>query len=187
MALKLNLEKYPEWSKFDQESQSRANWALGSLRNFRFLIVWTIMVKALSYIKGPIKKIQGRSLDLYEVVDVIRNTQTNLRLLKFEESDFYQRCYNYAIRICYLIGTEPSMPRIAEKQVPRENTPAAMPYDYYCVNVCSPFLRSQFLKLLSFIKTIWHALTYWMKSSENGKISGGQQNHRADQILLQNH
>ena len=25
MALKLNLEKYPEWSKFDQESQSRAN------------------------------------------------------------------------------------------------------------------------------------------------------------------
>ena len=25
MALKLNLDKYPEWSKFDEESQSRAN------------------------------------------------------------------------------------------------------------------------------------------------------------------
>ena len=39
MALKLNLEKYPERSKFDQESRSRANRVLGSLGNFRFLIV----------------------------------------------------------------------------------------------------------------------------------------------------
>ena len=103
------------------------------------------MIKALSYIKRPIKKIQGRSLDLYEVVDVMRNTQTDLRHLRSEESDFYQRCYDYAIRVCNIIGIEPSMPRITEKQVPRENTPAARPYDYYCVNVRSPFLRSQFL------------------------------------------
>ena len=93
------------------------------------------MVKALSYIKGPIKKIQGRSLDIYEVADVIRNTQTDLRLLRSEESDFYHRCYDYAIRICNL------MPRITEKQVHRENTPAATPYGYYRVNVCSPFLE----------------------------------------------
>ena len=98
------------------------------------------MVKALSYIKGPIKKIQGRCLDLY-VVDVIRNTQTDLRLLRSEESDFYQRCYDYAIRVCNLIGVEPSMPRITEKQVHRENTPAPTPYDYYRVNICSPFLE----------------------------------------------
>ena len=70
------------------------------------------MVKALSYIKGPIKKIKGRSVDLYEVVDVIRNTQMELRILRFEESDFYQRCYDYVIHICNLIGIEPSMPRI---------------------------------------------------------------------------
>ena len=122
MALKLHLEKYPEWSKFDQESRSRANRVLGSLRNFRFLIVWTIMVKALSYIKGPIKKIQGRGLDIYEVADMIRNTQTDLRLLRSEESDFYQRCYDYTIRISNLIGIEPSMPRITEKQVNQEYT-----------------------------------------------------------------
>ena len=111
------------------------------------------MVKALSYIKGPIKKIQGRSLDLYEVLDVMRNTQADLRLLRSEESDFYQRCYDYAIRIYNLIGIEPSMPMITEKQVHRENTPAATPYDYYRVNVSSSFLRSQFLKLLRFLKT----------------------------------
>ena len=83
------------------------------------------MVKALSYIKGPIKKIQGRSMDLYEVVDVIRNTQTDLSLLRFEESDFCQRCYDYAICVCNLIGIKPIMPRIIEKQVYRENTSAA--------------------------------------------------------------
>ena len=78
MALKLHLEKYPEWQNFDQESRSRANRVLGSLCNFRFLIMWTIMVKALSlaYIKRPIKKFPGRNLNLYEVCDVSRNTQT---------------------------------------------------------------------------------------------------------------
>ena len=44
IALKLYLQIYPEWSQFDQESRSRANRALVSLFNFRFLILWTIMV-----------------------------------------------------------------------------------------------------------------------------------------------
>ena len=64
-------------------------------------------------------------MDLYEVVDVIRITQTDLSLLRSEESSFYQRCYDYAIRVCNLIGIKPSMPRIIEKQVYRENTSAA--------------------------------------------------------------
>ena len=72
---------------------------------------------------------------------MIRNTQTDLRFLRSEENDFYRRCYDYAIRICNLIGIEPSMPRITEKQVHRENTPAATPYGYYRVNVCVPFLE----------------------------------------------
>ena len=142
MAFKLHLVKYPEWSKFDQESRSCANRVLASFRNFLFLIVWTIMVKALSHIKGTIKKIQSSSMDIYEIIDVIRNTQTDLRLLRSEESDFYQRCYDYVIGICNLIGIKPSMPRITEKQVHHENIPAAIPYDYYCVNVCSLFRTS---------------------------------------------
>ena len=39
MTLKIHLEKYPEWSKFDQECRSHANRVLGSLRSFCFLIV----------------------------------------------------------------------------------------------------------------------------------------------------
>ena len=100
------------------------------------------MVKAQSYKKGPLKKIQGRSIDLYKVVDVTRNTQTDLRFLISKESDFYQRCYDYAIRISSLIAIQPSMPRITEKHVHRENTPTVTPYDYYHVNICSPFLES---------------------------------------------
>ena len=87
-------------------------------------------MKPLSYIQGPIKKIQGHNVDLCEVVDAIRNTQTDLRLLRYEESEFYRRCYDYARRICNLIGIEPSRPKITEKQVHRENTPAATTYDY---------------------------------------------------------
>ena len=51
MALKLHLEKYPEGSKFDQESRCRTI-VLGSLRNFCFLIVRTIMIKSVIYKKA---------------------------------------------------------------------------------------------------------------------------------------
>ena len=72
---------------------------------------------------------------------MIRNTQTDLRLLRSEESDFYQRRYGNVIRVCNLIGVEPSISRITEKQVHRENTPVATPCDYYRVNICSSFLE----------------------------------------------
>ena len=126
MALKLDLEKYFERIKFDQESLSLANRVLGSLRNFHFLIVCAVMVKALSYRKGPIKKTQGVSLDQSEVLDLIRNTQTDLRFFRFGKSDFYQRCYDYGIRISNLIGIEPRMVKITKKLVHRENTPASL-------------------------------------------------------------
>ena len=88
------------------------------------------------------------------------------------------------------------MPRITEKQVHRENTPAATPYDYYDyyrVNVCSPFLEhltegidqrfdecnlmtlrmmgldSSISEAAEFYKGTCHALTYRSKSSEDGK------------------
>ena len=72
---------------------------------------------------------------------MIRNTQTGLRLLRSEESDFYQRRYGNTIRVCNLFGVEPNIPRKTEKQVHRENTPVATPCDYYRVNICSPFLE----------------------------------------------
>ena len=100
------------------------------------------MVKTLIYIKGPIKKLQDHSLNLYKFADVIRNTLTGLRLLRSEESDFYQRCYDYTIRIRNLTGIKPSMPRITGKQIHRENTPAVTPCEYYSVNVCSHFLEN---------------------------------------------
>ena len=67
---------------------------------------------------------------------MIINTQTDLRLLRSEESDFCQRCYDCALRVCNLIRSEPSTPRITEKQVHRENAPAATTCDYYRANVC---------------------------------------------------
>ena len=107
MALKLHLEKY-RLVKIRSRKSISHNRVLGSLRNFCFLIVRTIMVKYLSYIKGPIRKIQDRSLDLYEIVDVIRNTQTGVMLLRSEESDFYQKYYDYVIHVCNLIVVENS-------------------------------------------------------------------------------
>ena len=86
------------------------------------------MVKSLSYLKGPSKKIQGRRLDLYDVVNTIREAQDELRHLGSGENsnDFYEKCYNHALRIGAFIGIEQSMPQAVNRQMHRNNTSATI-------------------------------------------------------------
>ena len=68
IAHKLHLEKYLSWSVWDNESRRRAASALAGISNFEFCVVFTSIVKSVFYLRGPTKKIQGRNLDLYNVV-----------------------------------------------------------------------------------------------------------------------
>ena len=72
IAHKLHMEKYPAWENWDQESRSRASGLLGAMSTFQFCVVWTTVVKALTYLRGHSKKIQGESLDLYDIVGQIK-------------------------------------------------------------------------------------------------------------------
>ena len=94
IAHKLHLEKYPAWENWDQESRARVSGLLGAISTFQFCVVWTTVVKALTYLRGPSKEIQGQSLDLYDVVGQIKVVQRYLQH-KRENADesFFKRCY----------------------------------------------------------------------------------------------
>ena len=80
----MHLGKYPTWKEWDPDSRARANHLLSSMGSFDFVIVLTLIVKILDFLKGPTKKIQGRSLDLYDVVGVVRSARADLM---FERND----------------------------------------------------------------------------------------------------
>ena len=140
IAHKFHLEKYPAWENWDQESRARASGLLGALSTLQFCVVWTTVGKALTYLRGPSKKIQGESLDLYDAVGQIKVVQGDLQHEKMQMRVFFKRCYNYACSMAKLVGIVPSMPGLASRQMHHENAEADTPEDYYRRNVCLPFL-----------------------------------------------
>ena len=82
IAHKLHLEKYSTWSNWDSETRRRASSALAGMSNFELCVVWTTIVRSLFYLRGPTKKIQGRSLDLYDVVGQVKIAREDLALIR---------------------------------------------------------------------------------------------------------
>lgn len=141
IAHKLHLEKYPTWRKWDTESRRRASGLLSGISNFEFCVVWTTMVKSLFYLRGPTKKIQGRSLDLYDVVGQVKIAREDLAFVRSDGAKiFFTRCFEYASQVAGQISIFPCMPRIAARQQHRANAESTTPYDYYRINMCLPFL-----------------------------------------------
>ena len=56
IALCLHLGKYPTWKQWDPDNRARANHLLSSMGSFDFVIVLTLIVKILDFLKGPTKK-----------------------------------------------------------------------------------------------------------------------------------
>ena len=109
IAHKLHLAKYPNWGTWDSESRSRASSLLSGFANFHFFIVWTTIVKAISYLRGPTEKIQGRSLDLYDVVSQVQQARDDLEYVRKNcENGFFKRCFDYASNIASLVSMPPS-------------------------------------------------------------------------------
>ena len=89
IAHKLHLEKYLNWSNWDNESRRRAASALPGISNFEFCVVFTTIVKLLFYLRGPTKKIQGSSLDLYNVVGQVMVTLDDLVFARSDREIFF--------------------------------------------------------------------------------------------------
>ena len=93
IAHKLHLEKYPAWENWDQEFRVRVSGLLGAISTFQLCVVGTTVIRALTYLRGPSKKIQSQSLDLYDVVGQIKVVQGDLQHER-ENADesFFKRC-----------------------------------------------------------------------------------------------
>ena len=72
--------------------------------------------------RRPTKKIQGRSLDLYNVVVQVMVARDDLVFARSDEGKtIFARCFEYASEVSSLINVTPSMPRIAAHQQHRPN------------------------------------------------------------------
>ena len=99
------------------------------------------MVNILDIIKGPTIKIQGRSLDLYDVVKQVEAAKLHLKCERDDPKHaMYNRCFKYAKDLAALVNAEHTMPRTVGRQRHAANAPADIPYEYWLRNVYLPFL-----------------------------------------------
>ena len=97
---KLHLEKYPNWRQWDTESRRTASALLAGIATFEFCIVWTTVVRSLFYLRGPTKKIQGRSLDLLDVVGQVEVAREDLAFIRNDGAkEYFSRCFEYAVEM----------------------------------------------------------------------------------------
>ena len=143
--LGFHIDEYPDWTQWDQESRTRASTLIASMGNFQLIITLTIMVNILDIIKGPTIKIQGRSLDLYDVVKQVEAAKLHLKCKRHDPTPcpnhaMYNRSFKYAKDLAALVNAEPTMPRTVGRQRHRANAPADIPSEYWLRNVYLPFL-----------------------------------------------
>ena len=78
ISYKLHLEKYPNWYRLDTESRRMASALLVGNATFVFCFVWTTVFRSSFYLHGPTKKVQGRSLDLLDILGQVEVTGGDL-------------------------------------------------------------------------------------------------------------
>ena len=96
IAHKLHLEKYLNWSHWNNESWRRVASARAGISSFEFCVVFTTIVKSHFFLRGPTKKIQGRSLDLY----VFGRVMVARDDLVFARNDEGKKVFCTLFRIC---------------------------------------------------------------------------------------
>ena len=105
------------------------------------------MVNILDIIKGPTIKIQGRSLNLYDVVKQVDAAKLHLKCERDDPNHaMYNRCFKYAKDLAALVNAEPTMPRTVGRQHHRANAPTDITYEHWLRNVYLPFLDTHDFK-----------------------------------------
>ena len=113
---------------------------LNAITFFEFTISLIGLYGLLHQLAGRPNSLQGRGVDIteayYGVSSVIKDIKSTMKNIAKEFSVILEQ----AERVAAKLGTQPSMPRIARKQINRDNTEVGSPETYYRRVCAIPFI-----------------------------------------------
>lgn len=125
---------------WDKDSKSRASSLLHALCDFGFLVTFVVIYKLLSRLSGITKMLQKEALDIIAAMNLIEEVKSEYKHIRSNIDDFFDTSFDHAVRMADALGVEPSMPRVARKQMHRANATSDGPRQYYHRNIAVPFL-----------------------------------------------
>lgn len=129
----------PGGGKWNHTSRNDAQ-ALINAVTFSFLVTLVVVRHILGLTRPLTVKLQRKAIDLLKAKDEVALLKSTLTQLQTDIDVRHHQLYGEAVILARRVSVQPSMPRITQRQVYRDNAPAPSPEDYYRINVTTVFL-----------------------------------------------
>ena len=127
-------------SNWNQNSRNDAQALINAI-TFPFIFTVVIVRDILDLTKPLTLRLQKKAMDLLKAKEEIVLLKAALRGMQTDLNTRHHALYEEAVTLARSVSVEPSMPRIIQRQVYRNNAPAQTPEDYYRINLTTDFLN----------------------------------------------
>ena len=138
----------PSNGNWNQDSRNDAQALINAI-TFSF-IVTIVIVRHILHLTRPLTvRLQKKAMDLLKAKVEIVLLKAALRGMQMDLNTRHHALYEEAVALAIIrhVSVQPSMPRIIQRQVHRNNAPAPTPEDYYRINLTTDFLNHALVQL----------------------------------------
>ncbi|XP_073228860.1 52 kDa repressor of the inhibitor of the protein kinase-like [Porites lutea] len=136
----------PSDGNWNQNSRNDAQALINAI-TFSFIITVVIVRHILDLTRPLTVRLQKKAMDLLKAREEVLLLKSALRGMQTDLNTRHHALYEEAVTLARLVSVQPSMPRIIQRQVYRNNAPAPTPEDYYRINLTTDFLNHVLMQL----------------------------------------
>ena len=143
ISMNRNAPSHGSWNK---KSRNDAQ-ALINAVTFSFILTLVIVRHILDLTRPLTVRLQKKAMDLLKAKEEIVLLKSALTDMQTDIDTRHHALYEEAVTLGRRLSIQPSMPRILQRQVHRNNAPAPTPEDYYRINLTTDFLTHALVQL----------------------------------------
>ena len=136
----------PSDGNWNQNSRNDAQALINAI-TFSFIITVVIVRHILDLTRPLTVRLQKKAMDLLKAKEEIVLLKSALTGRETDLNTRHHALYEEAVTLARCVSVQPSMTRIIQRQVHRNNAPAATPEDYYRINLTTDFLNHALMQL----------------------------------------
>ena len=135
----------PSDGNWNQNSRNDAQALINAI-TFSFIITVVIVRHILDLTRPLTVRLQKKAMHLLKAREEVL-LKLALRGMQTDLNTRHHALYEEAVTLARRVSVQPSMPRIIQRQVYRNNAPALTPEDYYRINLTTDFLNHVLMQL----------------------------------------
>ena len=144
--ISMNRNSAGDGSNWNQNSRNDAQALINAI-TFSFIITVVIVRHILDLTRPLTVRLQKKAMDLLKAKEEILLLKSALRGMQTDLNTRHHALYEEAVTLARRVSVQPSMPRIIQRQVYRNNAPAPTPEHYYRINLTTDFLNHALMQL----------------------------------------